>query len=568
MFAAGLLFCAFFFSLTLGWPTANDTLHVHEKRSDIPSPQAFQYIGEADPTLYDVSTPGSKNHRRHLTKAQVRAQLKSTVMTYKNNVTIDQVSSNESRMNICVPVAQANSLLDAQFNEYSHEDTGLMALRTMSYSVPASVKGHLDFIYPATSFTPPRATPAELHILPSHQTTGRMPRRGRAKDQATHSANPKAASSTSSKATETKTPDDSCKTKITPACLQAIYGIPSDAALNRLSNIFVASFVGESADPADLKKFLGEFRPDMDDKTTFRVKDLDGGSNNRVQATVEASLDVQYAIGIATGVDTTFVSVGSNNSDGIAGFPDVINDLISQEEVPFVLITSFGFDEETLPVGLANNLCNAYAQLGARGTMILFGSGNGGVAGIQTKNCTTFVPPLPSSCPFVTSVGGTNSFGPEVGVSLSAGGFSNMFARPQYQEDAVYAYLGRLGDTNKGLYNVSGRAFPDIAAQVKSFQVVRGGQTISVSGTSAASPTVAGVVALLNDAIFKSGGKPLGFLNPLLYSDAKDALNDITQGNNPGCGTDGFPTSEGWDPVTGLGTPNFVKFLDAIQKSA
>ena len=69
----------------------------------------------------------------------------------KNNVTVDNVSSNESWMNIRVPVSQANSLLDAQFNEYSHEETGLTAFRTMSYSVPASVKGHLDFIYPATS---------------------------------------------------------------------------------------------------------------------------------------------------------------------------------------------------------------------------------------------------------------------------------------------------------------------------------------------------------------------------------------------------------------------------------
>ena len=62
---------------------------------------------------------------------------------------------------------------------------------------------------------------------------------------------------------------------------------------------------------------------------------------------------MQYAVGIATGIDTTFVSVGSNNSDDIAGFLDVINDLIAQEEVPFVLTTSFGFDEETLPVSLA-----------------------------------------------------------------------------------------------------------------------------------------------------------------------------------------------------------------------
>ncbi|KAI1785378.1 subtilisin-like protein [Ganoderma leucocontextum] len=556
MVAAGLLFCGFFSSLALGRSTAHDTLHVHERCTDVPS--RFNYVGKADPSavldlrialvqsdpvgleaaLYDVSTPGSKNYRQHLTKAQVNAfvapkpgsvQVVKTWLS-KNNVTVETVNSNGSWMNIRVPVSQANSLLDAQFNEYSHEETGLTALRTMSYSVPASVKGHLDFIYPATS------------------------------KRATTTVVPKTTSSTSSKATATATPDDSCKTKITPACLQAICGIPSDATLNQSRNIFIANLVGESADPADLKVSdwyrrhpFNKCRPDVDNRTTFRVKGLDGDSNNRVKATIEASLDVQYAVGIATGIDTTFVSVGSNNSDDISGFLDVINDLIAQEEVPFVLTTSFGFDEKDTPVGLANNLCNAYAQLSARGTTNLFGSGDGGVSGIQTKNCTTFVPTFP-----VTSVG----------VSFSAGGFSNMFPRPNYQQGAVSAYLDHLGngDTNNGLFNASGRAFPDIAAQAKSFQVVRGGQTISVSST--ASPTVAGIVALLNDAIFNGGGKPLGFLNRFLYSDAKDALNDITQGNNPGCGTDGFQTSEGWDPVTGLGTPNFIKLLDTIQKSA
>ena len=39
------------------------------------------------------------------------------------------------------------------------------------------------------------------------------------------------------------------------------------------------------------------------------------------------------------------------------------------------------------------------------------------------------------------------------------------------------------------------------------------------------------------------------------------AFNDITSGSNPGCGTEGFYAQPGWDPVTGVGTPNFVKLL-------
>ena len=149
----------------------------------------------------------------------------------------------------------------------------------------------------------------------------------------------------------------------------------------------------------------------------------------------------------------------------------------------------------------------------------------------------------------ITSVGGTTSFGPEVAASFSSGGFSNVFARPSYQDDAVTNYLNDLGKVNKGLFNSSGRAFPDIAAQAQHFQVVRGGKTISVSGTSAASPSVGGLVALLNDALFSKGGSPLGFMNPILYKLGSGVLNDITEGNNPGCGTNGFAAAEGWDPV-------------------
>ncbi|KAH9025386.1 hypothetical protein EDB85DRAFT_1982937, partial [Lactarius pseudohatsudake] len=42
-----------------------------------------------------------------------------------------------------------------------------------------------------------------------------------------------------------------------------------------------------------------------------------------------------------------------------------------------------------------------------------------------------------------------------------------------------------------------------------------------------------------------------------LYHDGFAGLNDITSGSNPGCGTDGFSAIPGWDPVTGLGTPDF-----------
>ena len=165
----------------------------------------------------------------------------------------------------------------------------------------------------------------------------------------------------------------------------------------------------------------------------------------------------------------------------------------------------------------------------------------------------------------MTSVGATTGINPESAADFSSGGFSNYFGVPSYQTTAVATYLKALGSTNSGKYNASGRGFPDVATQGTSFEVVVDGSAEAVDGTSCASPTFASVIALLNDRLAAAGKSPLGFLNPFLYSTAGTAaLTDITSGSNPGCSTNGFPAKAGWDPVTGLGTPNFSKLLTAI----
>jgi tripeptidyl-peptidase-1 len=84
------------------------------------------------------------------------------------------------------------------------------------------------------------------------------------------------------------------------------------------------------------------------------------------------------------------------------------------------------------------------------------------------------------------------------------------------------------------------QAFPDVSAQSTNFAVILQGNPVLIGGTSAAAPTFAGIVALLNDALIAAGKSPLGFLNPMLYSTGLPGLRDITQGNAPGCGTQGF----------------------------
>ncbi|EKM48003.1 uncharacterized protein PHACADRAFT_51421, partial [Phanerochaete carnosa HHB-10118-sp] len=95
--------------------------------------------------------------------------------------------------------------------------------------------------------------------------------------------------------------------------------------------------------------------------------------------------------------------------------------------------------------------------------------------------------------------------------------------------------------------------------------IVVNGTIQTINGTSISTPVFAGAISLINDALIAANKSALGFLNPFLYA-TPDAFNDITTGSNPGCNTNGFPALEGWDPVTGLGTPNFVALKAAALK--
>ena len=76
------------------------------------------------------------------------------------------------------------------------------------------------------------------------------------------------------------------------------------------------------------------------------------------------------------------------------------------------------------------------------------------------------------------------------------------------------------------------------------------------------------LVTLINNERKKLGKGTVGFINPTLYASIGN-FTDITSGDNKccikptggtaPCGTSGFTTSAGWDPVTGLGSITFAK---------
>ena len=161
----------------------------------------------------------------------------------------------------------------------------------------------------------------------------------------------------------------------------------------------------------------------------------------------------------------------------------------------------------------------------------------------------------------------------------SGGGFSNVYPVPNYQAEAVADYFETsyptyssygMNDTigaNSGLYNRQGRGYPDVAANGDKIAIWTKAGFGVAAGTSASAPVFASVINLINEERLYAGKSPVGFVNPVLYANPS-AFNDIKVGNNSGCGTSGFNASQGWDPATGLGTPNYPKLLEVFMKLA
>ena len=116
-------------------------------------------------------------------------------------------------------------------------------------------------------------------------------------------------------------------------------------------------------------------------------------------------------------------------------------------------------------------------------------------------------------------------------------------------------------------WSKNGRATPDVSALGEGYQVTANGKTLSVGGTSASAPTFAAMISLINEARMAVGKSALGYLNPFIYKNA-NAFRDVTIGSNKiGRGgiawKYGWNCTEGWDPATGHGTPDFQRLLKA-----
>eukprot|EP00981_Chlorochromonas_danica_P007258 scaffold1623_cov165-Ochromonas_danica.AAC.10 len=295
----------------------------------------------------------------------------------------------------------------------------------------------------------------------------------------------------------------------------------------------------------------------------------------------EGNLDVQYISAVGGATKTSFWKY--TGDDFVLGF---LLEISAMTRPPQVISISYGIEESYLTDAYATAFNTQAMALAAQGVTIVAASGDDGVAGPRSRKNPVFCgyrPVFPASSPYVTAVGGTmgpeTAFGREVacqsnngGIITTGGGFSTLYARPSFQNQAVAKYLSSAeGRAAAAGYNSQGRGYPDVAVLAFNYQIVLNGQMTLVSGTSASAPVMAAMLSLVNAQRAAVGRASLGWVNPVLYKYSSSIFYDVSDGQNNCAASDrvccaqGFTANVGWDPVTGWGHPHFPRLLAALK---
>ena len=308
-------------------------------------------------------------------------------------------------------------------------------IRTVGYSLPEVLHRHVQTVMPTTSFSSMEVTVQTPH----RRTFGPAPAQMQARQ-----------------------PHPDHPLVVEPKNLRWLYGTveyhPVAYGPGKNTLAVVADRLPRQQ---DLTVFMDAYQKENAAGANFNVENVDDDPLDLWEPPNETSnVAVQYATAMAYPTPLFVFRVARTEE----AFLDLIHFLLGMEPVPRTIGISFNyFFEETIPPEDADEMCNLFAQFGARGSSVLVASGNSGVG----EDCFYFDVEFPSSCtceiyhpfqslhkrefkplnrpcfagPWVTSVGGTENMNPEIATPRSGGGFSSYFPRPSYQENAVTEYL-------------------------------------------------------------------------------------------------------------------------------
>lgn len=359
-----------------------------------------------------------------------------------------------------------------------------------------------------------------------------------------------------------------------PQELAAAYDFPGSGAAGKTVGIIE---LGGRYIAADLAQFVAA--TGLAGAPTVNVVNVDrlaAPDQDDPDAIGEVMLDVEVVAGACPGARITLYF--SNFTE--RGWVDVIDAALSDAtHDPCVLSISYGLAEgaDIWTQQAMDAVNDAMKEAAVRGIPVCVASGDDG-SDDQVGDGHAHVN-FPASSPYVLSVGGTT-------LAKSAGGFretvwfdgdglrkdqggsggggvSAVFPRPAWQ-----AHF-EIDSVNPNTLN--GRIVPDVAADAAGstgYFMVAQGQTQVSGGTSAATPLWASLLArLIQENV------PVNYVTPLFYQTVRNSANksvgavsckDITHGNNDTAAAGGYAAGQGYDAVTGWGSPNGKALAEAL----
>ena len=269
----------------------------------------------------------------------------------------------------------------------------------------------------------------------------------------------------------------------------------------------------------------------------------------------EQTLDMTQALGMAPGMSSLIVYVGSSDTA-------ILNAMATASPLNGQLSSSWTW----YPADPSSD-APYFTEFAAQGQNFFQAAGDSGAWTTPSGRN----PVYPSDWVYVTSVGGTDltttkAAGPwnsETTWSSGGGGISpDHYAIPSWQTTAASGCSSCSQTYRNG---------PDVSANANYTFYVCADQTTCTAndygGTSFAAPMWAGYLALVNQQAVANGNSRVGFLNPYLYTIGEGSsyaadFHDITSGNN------GFPATTGFDLATGWGSPNGSGLINSLSGSS
>ena len=553
-----------------------------------------QNVGKAEEELLRVSDPTSPHFAKHWNRSQVNSWFKphsSSVVEVLSWLQKTGIHPSRTRLSnsggwllFNSTVLEVEQVFQTTYHLHKRKFNEGLRISYDKYAISSSLHQHIDFIS-TTAFLDisNRSHARERNSLTSHTFTDEVLR-----DQNVSL---------------------SCNKYITPNCLRSLYRMPGFDEINvhPASTLGIFEITMASWLPNDLDLFFERFAPSLVGMRP-RIETINGGEYQteaqNLLVNSEANLDFEYTMALtarpginlqvgnkplAADMDSMLAALDgpycdvlqipfNGRNESIHANHNDYNQTVNcgtVKPLPAVIAVPYLWDETEFSEATMKRQCLEFLKLGLQGVTVIVASGDHGAAGRESScpDNRRVSPASPAVCPYVTSVGATqleiNSTQAFQEVAIfrktntsilsSGGGFSSYFKAPSYQNDFVNKYIREDGHNHRNnslYYDTRGRGIPDIAANGRNYVFTVNGKFMTIHGTSAAVPTIASLVTLLNDARLHAGKSTVGFMNPVLYANS-DAVKDITFGSNYMCQEQVFKATKGWDPVTGLGTPDF-----------